>query len=193
MKTIRLGLARAALIALGVICFGATGFADSVDMAAAKKEGKVAWYTSTPIKTAQEIANVFEKDTGIHVELFRSGGSAVLSRFMQEYSAGRIACDVLTTSDPGAAHAMALKGMFVNFKPKDFDKIPNAAKDPKHRIDMAHELNAEAKAWKTVRSAGQGVGSIHDVPGVADLAARLRAEFDSALKSFDDKRKDYDL
>lgn len=140
MKTIRLGLARAALVALGLVCFAATGFADSVDMAAAKKEGKVAWYTSTPIKTAQEIANVFEKDTGIHVELFRSGGSAVLSRFMQEYSAGRIACDVLTTSDPGSAHAMALKGMFVNFKPKDFDKIPNAAKDPNGAY-VAQRLN----------------------------------------------------
>lgn len=140
MKTMRLGLIHATVIAIGLLFFGATSFADTVDMAAAKKEGKVAWYTSTPIKTAQAIANLFEKDTGIHVELFRSGGSAVLSRFMQEYSARRVACDVLTTSDPGAAHAMALKGMFVPFKPKDFDEIPSAAKDPNGAY-VAQRLN----------------------------------------------------
>ena len=60
-----------------------------VDMAAAKKEGKVVWYTSTPIETAQKIANLFEAETGIKVELFRSGGSAILRRFQQESQAGR--------------------------------------------------------------------------------------------------------
>jgi iron(III) transport system substrate-binding protein len=113
---------------------------DAVDMAAAKKEGKVSWYTSTPVATAQKIAKEFETDTGIHVELFRSGGSAVLSRFMQEYDAKHIAADVLTTSDPAAANSMARKGMFVPFKPKDFDKIPAAAKD-KDGQHIAQRLN----------------------------------------------------
>ncbi len=61
---------------------------------------------------------------------------------------------------------------------------PAAARDPKHKIDMAHELSPEAKAWKTIWSAGQGVGSIHDIPPVADLVARLRTEFTEALQSF---------
>jgi iron(III) transport system substrate-binding protein len=113
---------------------------NAVDMAAAKKEGKVSWYTSTPVATAQKIAKEFEADTGIHVELFRSGGSAVLSRFMQEYDAKHIAADVLTTSDPAAANSMARKGMFVPFKPKDFDKIPDAAKD-KDGQHIAQRLN----------------------------------------------------
>ena len=45
--------------------------------------------------------------TGIKVELFRSGGSAILRRFLQETQAGRVAVDVLTHSDPAAASAMA--------------------------------------------------------------------------------------
>ncbi len=65
---------------------------------------------------------------------------------------------------------------------------PNAAKDPAHKIDMAHELNPDAKAWKTVWSAGQGVGSIHDAPPVADLVARLKAEFTVAADEFAAKR-----
>ena len=54
---------------------------DAVDMAAAKREAKVVWYTSTPVEAAQKIATLFESQAGIHVELFRSGGSAILRRF----------------------------------------------------------------------------------------------------------------
>lgn len=130
IKKMQLGIVHAAIAALSLAWVGSASYAaDAVDMAAAKKEGKVVWYTSTPIKTAQKIANLFEAETGIKVELFRSGGTAILSRFMQEYDAKRIAADVLTTSDPAAANAMARKDMFVAFKPKDFDKISDAAKD----------------------------------------------------------------
>jgi iron(III) transport system substrate-binding protein len=102
---------------------------DAVDAAKAKTEGKVVWYTSTPIEQAQKIVNRFKQQAGVEVELFRSGGSAILSRFQQEMQAGRVATDVLTHSDPAAAHALAKKGFFVPFKPKNFDKIPDAAKD----------------------------------------------------------------
>jgi iron(III) transport system substrate-binding protein len=104
--------------------------ADTADLEAAKAEGKVSWYTSTPIETAQKLAKMFEDRTGVQVELFRSGGSAILRRFLQETQAGRIATDVLTTSDPAASHSLARKGVFVPFKPKNFDKIPDEAKDP---------------------------------------------------------------
>lgn len=99
-----------------------------VDEAAAKKEGKVVWYTSTPMAQASAIAKAFEAETGIKVELFRSGGSAVLRRFLQETGAGRIAVDMLTTSDPAAFASMARKGTFVPYKPKNFDKLPAEAR-----------------------------------------------------------------
>jgi iron(III) transport system substrate-binding protein len=118
---------------------------DRVDMAAAKREGTVSWYTSTPIEAAQKIANLFEKQTGIKVELFRSGGSAVMSRFMQEMSANTHAADVITTSDPAAAAALAKQGTFVAFKPENFDKIPAEVKD-KDGYWIAQRLNLLAIA-----------------------------------------------
>lgn len=52
---------------------------------------------------------------------------------------------------------------------------------PEHKeIDLGAELNAEAKAWKTIWSAGQGVGSIADVLPVAELVERLRREYRAA-------------
>jgi len=102
---------------------------DVTDLAKAKAEAKVSWYTSTPIEQAQKIVAAFKRETGIEVELFRSGGSAILSRFQQEMTAGRAATDVLTHSDPAAARALAKRGFFTSFRPKNFDKIPAAAKD----------------------------------------------------------------
>jgi NAD(P)H-dependent flavin oxidoreductase YrpB (nitropropane dioxygenase family) len=39
------------------------------------------------------------------------------------------------------------------------------------------DTGAKAKAWKDIWSAGQGVGTIHDVPDVAKLVHRMRDEF----------------
>src|SRR5215216_2358412 len=102
---------------------------DSVDVEAAKKEGKLTWYTSTPVEIGQKIVDLFQKEHGIKIEMFRSGGSAILRRFQQEMDAGRAAADVLTHSEPAAANALGKKGLFAAFKPKNFDKVPDAAKD----------------------------------------------------------------
>jgi iron(III) transport system substrate-binding protein len=133
---------------------------DAVDVAKAKQEGKLVWYTSTPIEQGQKIIEAFQKEYGIKVEMFRSGGSAILRRFQQEMDAGRVAVDVLTHSEPAAANAMGKKGLFAAFKPKNFDKVPDAAKDANglfvgQRLNMmTHYLRSdkvaeadEPKSW----------------------------------------------
>ena len=42
------------------------------------------------------------------------------------------------------------------------------------------DMSDEAKAWRDVWSAGHGVATIHDIPSVAELVARLGAEYDAA-------------
>src|SRR5262245_28781987 len=113
---------------------------DAVDMAAAKKEGAVTWYTSTPVEVVQKIANLFQAQTGIKVELFRSGGSAVLRRFMQEIDARRVIADVMTISDPAAAGALIKRDLLVAFRPKNFDKVREEVKDP-NGYHVAQRLN----------------------------------------------------
>lgn len=136
------------LLLLAAPVRAATFTPDAVDLAAAKREGVVHWYTSTPIAAAQKIASAFEKETGIKVELFRSGGSAVLSRFMQELNAGTRQADVITTSDPGATATLAKSGTFVAFKPRNFDKIPAEVKD-KDGYWIAQRLNLLAIAVRS--------------------------------------------
>jgi len=103
--------------------------ADQADRAAASKEGNVNWYTSTPFPLVQILADHFTADTGVKVTLLRSGGEAVLRRFLQEYQAGQAGADVITMSDSGAATGLARKGVFVPFKPDGFDKVVDDAKD----------------------------------------------------------------
>ena len=113
---------------------------DPVDVAAAKKEGAVTWYTSTPVATAQKIAGLFQAQTGIKVELFRSGGSAVLRRFLQEIEARRVIADVVTVSDPAGIDAVIKRDLVVPFRPKGFEKIPDAMKDPRG-LHVAQRIN----------------------------------------------------
>ena len=144
------------LVALTVLGLAAAASAqgftpDPVDLAAAKKEGSVTWYTSTPVATAQKIATLFQEQTGIRVELFRSGGSAVLRRFMQEIDARRVVADVLTVSDPAAAGAMIKRDLLVPFRPKNFDKIRDEVKDPRG-FHVAQRLNVVGMVARTDRN-----------------------------------------
>jgi iron(III) transport system substrate-binding protein len=153
----RMTCALTAAILLGLSASAWAG--DPIDVAAAKREGKVVWYTSTPIATANKIVKAFETETGVKVELFRSGGSQVIRRFMQEQQAGHLAADVLTTSDPAATATMTRKGIFVAFKPTNFDKVPAEAKDANgahvaQRLNLItifvrHDKIADAAAPKT--------------------------------------------
>lgn len=56
--------------------------------------------------------------------------------------------------------------------------------DPKSLPDHKLDLGDEAKAWKTVWSAGQGAGSVKDIPPVAELIDRLAREFRAAGEDF---------
>ena len=54
------------------------------------------------------------------------------------------------------------------------------------KINFGDELDAaqaEAKAWKTIWSAGQGVSSIEDCPSTKDLIDRLKKEFIDSIKN----------
>src|SRR3954465_1754260 len=70
---------------------------------AAKKEGKVVYYTSIDLPLAEKIAKAFEaKYPGIAVRVERTGAERVFQRIGQEYQSRIYAVDVVNSSD--AAH-----------------------------------------------------------------------------------------
>jgi iron(III) transport system substrate-binding protein len=125
-----LSLSAALTLALAVAPAAAQGFTpDQADRAAAVKEGNVNWYSSTPFPLVQQLADKFTADTGVKVTLLRTGGEAVLRRFLQEYQAGQAGADVITMSDAAAAIGLTRRGIFVPFKPEGFDKVTEGGKD----------------------------------------------------------------
>src|SRR5262249_16778332 len=99
---------------------------------AAKKEGKVVWYTSVELRTAEKIAKAFEaKYPGITVQVERSGAERNFQRIAQEYGSGIRVADVLESSD--ASHFIVWKkqGWLAPFVPEEVAKDwPADQRDP---------------------------------------------------------------
>jgi iron(III) transport system substrate-binding protein len=91
---------------------------------AAKKEGKVIWYTSIDLPLAEKIAKSFEaKYPGIAVRVERSGAERVFQRIGQEYASNIHAVDCANSSD--AAHFIIWKNqnMLEAYVPEDVSKF----------------------------------------------------------------------
>ena len=63
----------------------------------------------------------------------------------------------------------------------DPDNLPVADKS---KMNFGSGGNTKAKAWRDIWGSGQGIGQITDVPPVAELVQRLKAEFTEARTSF---------
>ena len=90
---------------------------------AAKKEGKVVYYTSVDLPLAEKIAKAFEaKYPGVAVRVERSGAERVFQRIGQEYASHIHTVDVVNSSD--ASHFIVWKrdGLLAPFVPEDVAK-----------------------------------------------------------------------
>ena len=101
-------------------------------IAAAKKEGRVNYYTSVEINLAEKVAKAFEaKYPGISVKVERTGAERNFQRIAQEYGSKIYACDTVNSSD--AAHFIVWKreGLLAACEPEDVAKhYPPEHKDP---------------------------------------------------------------
>jgi iron(III) transport system substrate-binding protein len=99
---------------------------------AARKEGRVVFYTSIDLPVAEPIAKAFEERyPGISVRVERTGSERVFQRIGQEYASNIHAVDVVNSSD--AAHFIVWKrdGLLAPFVPEDLARhYPAEQKDP---------------------------------------------------------------
>ncbi|SDQ10636.1 NAD(P)H-dependent flavin oxidoreductase [Flagellimonas zhangzhouensis] len=90
--------------------------------------------------------------------------------------------------DAGASdivYTAAISGVHANFLASSLKAAGITDEDLKKdtKIDFGKELNTEAKAWKTIWSAGQGVTTIDDVLPVSELVKNLKSEFKTAIEA----------
>ena len=81
-------------------------------------------------------------------------------------------------------YTAAISGVHANFLAASLKAAGITEEDLKkdRKIDFGKELDTEAKAWKTIWSAGQGVATIKNTLPVADLVKQLKEEFKSAVE-----------
>jgi len=99
---------------------------------AAKKEGKVAFYTAMDLPVAEKLGKAFEaKYAGITVRVERSGAERVFQRIAQEMASNIHACDVVNSAD--AAHFIVFKrnGWLAPYLPEEVAQhFPADHRDP---------------------------------------------------------------
>src|ERR1700704_2571086 len=132
---------------------------------AARKEGKVVWYTSVDLPLAEKVAKAFEaKYSGVAVRVERAGAERVFQRIGQEYSSNIHAVDLVNSSD--AAHVIVWKrdGWLAPHVPEDVAKFyPAEHKD-------ADGMFASFRVWVSIIAYNTTLVKPEDVPkSFADL------------------------
>ncbi|HVZ10071.1 ABC transporter substrate-binding protein [Rhodopila sp.] len=94
---------------------------------AAKKEGKVAWYTADDLVLATRVSKAFEAKYGLTVQLERSGAERIYQRIAQEYASNISAVDVATTSDVGHTVSWNANDWLQPFIPAEVAQWPDHA------------------------------------------------------------------
>lgn len=94
---------------------------------------------------------------------------------------------IIDSSASDIVYTAAVSGVSANFLRPSLEAmgITEDLWGKSKKIDFGSELDAakaEAKAWKTIWSAGQGVTSIADVVSVQVLVDRMKAEFIAAIE-----------
>ena len=97
---------------------------------AARKEGKVVWYTSLALTSSEKVAKLFETAyPGVKVEVHRTGSQRILQRMMQELQANIKNVDVVHTSDAGHYVLLKEKKLLMRYTPAGVDVFGAGFKD----------------------------------------------------------------
>lgn len=117
-----------AAVALSVTAVSGAS-SQTLDLEAAKKEGKVVIYGTIVPQVMTVIERGFQAKYGIKTEYWRADATKVIDRVLTEWRSGRPAFDVVT----GARGAIALgkpDNVYAKFSPATASKFPVKYKDP---------------------------------------------------------------
>jgi iron(III) transport system substrate-binding protein len=100
-------------------------------VAAARKEGRVVFYTANTIEFEQEIIGAFRKRFPfVQVEMVRASGGQLITRIKTEAATGKLVADVVTHSDRGLLKDVA--DLFRDYAPPNAaDYLPSSLVSPK--------------------------------------------------------------
>src|SRR6516164_7602957 len=116
------------VLTLSMALCAANSQGQPVDVAAAKKEGKVVVYGSVVPQAMEELHKNFEKKYDVKVEYWRGSSTAVAERAQTEWRAGRPTFDVVESSWDVMVF-MKKEGIFTAYIPPSSEKFPAQFKE----------------------------------------------------------------
>src|SRR5437588_7582744 len=129
-------IAGVAAVALTTSALAQQEFGSAELIAAAKKEGRLVYYTANFAEVEQEVINAFNKRfPEIRVEMVRAPGGQLITRVKTEAAANKLSADVVDHSD--RALMKDLTDLFQDYAP------PNAA-------DYRDDVRISPKLWPRV-------------------------------------------
>ncbi len=102
---------------------GVTSQAQAERILAAKKEGKVVFYTAADLEIFTKVFEKFTTKYGIPVEIFRASATEVQQRIVQEASAGQNSWDISQFSHPYDVDALQ-KNLLAKYESPEAKGIP---------------------------------------------------------------------
>jgi nitronate monooxygenase len=165
-----------------VVCAGAGGHAGTLSPFALVHELREVYdgciVLSGAIVSGDSVlaAQVMGADLGYMGTRFIASTEANAAGSYKQMIVESTADDVVYSPYFSGIHGNYLRGSIANAG-LDADNLPDAGKD---KMNFAGSGTEAKKAWKDIWGAGQGVGSIHDAPGVAAIVDRLEAEYRAA-------------
>jgi iron(III) transport system substrate-binding protein len=119
-----------ASLLLALVSSAAAAAAQDARLEAAKKEGKVVWYTSLALSSSEKVAKLFETAyPGVKVEVQRTGSQRILQRMMQELASNIRNVDVVHTSDAGHYVLLKEKKLLMQYAPAGVEAFGAGFKD----------------------------------------------------------------
>jgi ABC-type Fe3+ transport system substrate-binding protein len=134
----------------------------------AKKEGRVVMYTSSPLRTMQDVVAQFSKDyPGVKAEVQRYVSTAQYEKFLAESQAGKHTADIISISDKPAVLNLIERKHVAKWSPPTEDgfeepayKIPMYSWCP-WRTDIVIMVNANLVSEKDGEMLREWEGILH--------------------------------
>ena len=119
-----------ALMLLALVSSAEVAAAQDPRLEAAKREGRVVWYTSLALSSSEKVAKLFETAyPGVKVEVHRTGSQRIPQRMMQELSSNIKNVDVVHTSDAGHYVLLKEKKLLMQYTPAGIEAFGAGFKD----------------------------------------------------------------
>lgn len=97
--------------------------------ALAQEDGLV-WYSGSSARSVEAWAQMFQEQTGIPTEFFRSGGVKLAQKFEAEVQADQVRCSVMDSSLPGIMMDWVDRGLIEPYESPQAQYYPADVQDP---------------------------------------------------------------